>query len=557
MSDYLYMLAHFIGGIGLFLLGMKLLTDGLKVAAGERLRSLLANYTATPAKGIFSGMLITAMVQSSSAVIFATIGFVNAGLMKLLHAAYVVLGSNVGTTFTGWIVAFAGFEVNLQLLSMPILAIGMALWLSGGNAPYGAIGQALVGFGIFFLGIDILKSTFDGLGDAIPFESLGGGWLDAALIFLTGIVLTSVMQSSSATIAVVITAAGSGVIPVEAAAVMVIGADIGTTSTALFAAIGASPGAKRTAMVHVVFNLAKVPLALPFIGLYLSMIYAVLGSGLSVGITIAVFHTLIKIIGMVVLLPFTRRFTRFLEYRFVKAPASGEQPRYLDESITSTPTMAVSALIYELKRTNRKTRRLSLKCLAPDAKTEPLRQQQEALSELSMQLSHYIKLIQRNDLPDQLSNLLPEILRVVQYLNEVHSQSLQALEIRQQHRNLPEGLKEHLHTLEELLRSFMVKADSKTEDFSLEQLRRFVNHLDSEYENTKRSLLRSSSEGELSTGDMIVIHDMIRSYRRIWDQLMKATSFIADFDAYLEEHSDPAAEVSEPRVQARDAESSR
>lgn len=551
MGEYIYMLAQFAGGIGLFLLGMKLLTDGLKIAAGDGLRNLLSRYTSTPAKGVFSGVLITALVQSSSAVIFAVIGFVNAGLMKLLNAAYVIFGSNVGTTLTGWIVAVAGFEVDLQLLSLPILAVGMALWLSGGNATYGAIGHALVGFSIFFLGIDVLKTTFDGLGEAVPFEALGGHWTDALILFIVGIALTTVMQSSSAAIAVVITAVATGLVPVYAAAVMVIGVDIGTTSTALFAAIGASPNAKRTAAIHIVFNVVKVPLAIPFIGFYLSLIYAVLGADLSVGITIAVFHTLIKVIGLVALLPFAKALTDFLEGRFTEKGVVKEQPKYLDESITNTPSMAISSLIFELKRVNRKSRRLCLASLDSSASIEELRQRNEAIEALSIQISRYIKMIQRSDLSEDISTLLPEVLRVVQYLGEARLQSLEALSIRQQPRALPAELKQHLRSLEQLLRSFMVEADPQTEDFNMGKLHGLADHLSSEYEATKRTLLRSVSDGSLDIEQMVALHDMMRAYRRIWDQIRKATSFTADFDAYLEATSGAAEEVSEPRVRLR------
>ena len=175
LNDLLHMVLSFAGGVALFLLGMKLLTDGLKLAAGQTLRTLLKRYTSTMVKGVLAGIMVTALVQSSSAVIFATIGFVNAGVMTLAQAIYVIFGSNVGTTLTGWIVATIGLNVDLQVLSMPMLAAGMGLWLSGENRHRGAWGQVLVGLAIFFLGIDILKDTFDNLGQIFQAETIGTG----------------------------------------------------------------------------------------------------------------------------------------------------------------------------------------------------------------------------------------------------------------------------------------------------------------------------------------------------------------------------------------------
>jgi len=286
------MIASFLGGIALFLLGMKMLTDGLKLSAGDSLRNLLARWTSTRTKGVLSGVLITAIVQSSSAVVFATIGFVNAGIMSLAQAVYVIFGSNVGTTFTGWIISLVGLQVDLQMIAMPILAIGVVLWLSREGSKSGGWGQALVGLSLFFLGIDVLKDTFMYLGEDIPFTDIGNTWASRLLMMGIGIGLTTLMQSSSATIAVVITAAAGGFIPLPAAAIMVIGADIGTTSTALFAVIGSTANAKRTATVHVLFNVVNGLIAFIFVDVYLAAIEMIVGDGFQVAMSIALFHTL-------------------------------------------------------------------------------------------------------------------------------------------------------------------------------------------------------------------------------------------------------------------------
>ena len=208
---------QFAGGVGLFLLGMKLMTDGLKVAAGGALRSILAGWTSTVPRGVAAGVLITGLVQSSTAVIFATIGFVNAGLLSLAQALGVIYGSNVGTTFTSWLVALVGFNVDLKLLALPAIGFGMALNTLSKAARQRALGEALTGFGVFFIGINVLKSVFTGTGQSLPIELLGDGTGWSVLLYASaGALLTVAMQSSSAALAVTLTAAAGGIIPLTA-----------------------------------------------------------------------------------------------------------------------------------------------------------------------------------------------------------------------------------------------------------------------------------------------------------------------------------------------------
>ncbi|TXK60731.1 Na/Pi cotransporter family protein [Alkalisalibacterium limincola] len=288
-------LLNFAGGIGLFLLGMRLMSDGLKVAAGPALRGLLATATRSSWRGVGSGVLITSLVQSSSAVIFATIGFVNAGLLNLGQAVWVIFGANVGTTLTSWIVALVGFNIDLQALAMPAIAAGMGLWILG-KGRRSALGQALVGFGIFFLGLDVLKDSFAGLGDTFEIDGwVRDGAVGIAVFALVGAVLTVLMQSSSATLAVTLTAAAGGVLPLTAAAAMVIGAKVGTTSTALFAVFGATPAAKRAAASHVAFNLVTALVALPALPWILAgsqWLADALGFASQPATILAVFHTM-------------------------------------------------------------------------------------------------------------------------------------------------------------------------------------------------------------------------------------------------------------------------
>src|SRR5690554_8134266 len=168
------------GGIGLFLLGMRLMTDGLAASAGGGLRNILAHATRSRLRALGSGLVITTGVQSSSAVIFATIGFVNAGLLSLGQAIGIVYGANLGTTLTSWLVALAGFNLNLRALALPAIGVGAVAWAISRASRWGALGQAVAGFGLFFLGIDVLRDAFEGLGTAFSLH----GHADSGIIGL-------------------------------------------------------------------------------------------------------------------------------------------------------------------------------------------------------------------------------------------------------------------------------------------------------------------------------------------------------------------------------------
>ena len=180
-----------IGGLGLFILAIGLMTEGLKAAAGSSLRRILTTWTNTPLRGIFSGFLMTAIVQSSSAVTVASLGFVNAGLLSLRQVLGIIFGANIGTTMTGWLVAVLGFHLNVEAFALPLVGIGMALKLTQQQGRLAALGQTLVGFGLFFIGIGVLKDAFDGVMQTFSVSQFSADGLTGIFVYLLiGIVIT-------------------------------------------------------------------------------------------------------------------------------------------------------------------------------------------------------------------------------------------------------------------------------------------------------------------------------------------------------------------------------
>ena len=523
----------FLGGIALFLLGMKMLTDGLKLSAGDSLRNLLTHWTSTPTKGVMSGVLITAIVQSSSAVIFATIGFVNAGIMSLLQAVYVIFGSNVGTTITGWIVSTVGLNINLQAFAMPFLALGMILWLGQEGSKRGGLGQALVGLSIFFLGIDVLKDSFQSLGNDIPFEALGESFQSRLLVLAIGIGLTTLMQSSSASIAIVITAVAGGFIPIHAAATMIIGADIGTTSTALFAVLGSTSAAKRTATAHVLFNVVTGVVTFFLVGFYLNVIMSLFGPELSVAASVALFHTMKKMTGLILFIPFTAQLVSWLERHFTGSERREDKPKYLDDTLLQTPSLAVSALVFELKRVGKKSRKSVRHVLKYDRTHKELHQYVGTVENLHLEVVAYIQKMHRLNMPPNLEYSLPQALRVLQYFREASEHALTALHIKEQN-NITEAIHQELKLLEDAVYDLTLACDSETTGFSLEKVKECEDRVETTYNEVKIAILSFGGQEKISVQSMLNLHEMIRNYKRVADQLSKAAHHMDDYNKLIE-----------------------
>jgi phosphate:Na+ symporter len=340
-----------VGGIGLFLLGMTLLTDGLKSFAGDRLRLALVRFTGRPGKAFASGALATALVQSSSATTVTVIGFVSAGLLTFPQAVGLVMGASLGTTGTGWIVSLLGLKVNMGFYALPLVGAGAFMKLLA-RGRWKSLGLALAGFGLIFVGIETLQAGMQGLS---AFSRLSvhpsTGFFGHLGMMGVGLAMTVVLQSSSAAVAATLTALHTGSIHFEAAASLVIGATVGTTVTGALASIGASVPTKRTALAHVLFNLATGLIAVVLLPVFLGGIHwAQQSMGLEPGaVSLAAFHTAFIALGAAVFLPFVNPFSRRIE-RLLPETGPGVT-RHLDPTVLNVPAVALEAARRALSET--------------------------------------------------------------------------------------------------------------------------------------------------------------------------------------------------------------
>ena len=262
MEFGIYDVFKILGALAFFIYGMKMMSDGIQKAAGGSLKNILGTMTQNRFVGVVSGFLVTALVQSSSATTVMTVSFVNAGIIDLTQSAGVLLGANVGTTITAWLVTLLGFKVKISVLSLPLLAIAVPM-LFAKKRKVKFYGEFIVGFAILFWGLDVLKHAvpdLKGNADALYFlqSYADGGFLSNVLFIGVGTLLTIIVQSSSAAMALTITLSMNGIIPFEVAAAMVLGENIGTTITAWLASIPANVHAKRAARIHSLFNIIGV-----------------------------------------------------------------------------------------------------------------------------------------------------------------------------------------------------------------------------------------------------------------------------------------------------------
>ena len=255
-----------LGAMGMFLYGMNLMSSGLQKAAGSKMRGLLTAMTSNPFKGVLTGLGITTVIQSSSATTVMTVGFVNAGLLTLSQAVGVIMGANIGTTITAWLVSLLGFKADISLFAVPLMAVGFILSLSKRDKRR-HISELIIGFSLLFLGLSLMKGAVPDLRQTPEVLAFIQNWTSygfgSVLIFLVfGTVLTLVLQSSSATMAITLIMVNMGWIPFEMGAAMVLGENIGTTITANIAASVGTPNARRAAMAHTLFNVFGVIWAL-------------------------------------------------------------------------------------------------------------------------------------------------------------------------------------------------------------------------------------------------------------------------------------------------------
>ncbi len=438
-----------IGGLGFFLFGMKLLSEGLRNVAGDRLKRILSFFTRTPVIGIFAGAGITAFLQSSSAVSVLLIGFVNASLLTLTQALGIILGMNIGTTVTAWFISvIAVFRITSYAL--PAVGIGFVLSVLCKSRSSRMWGQVLMGFGIMFVGLGIMGDLFKPLQASEKAISVFAAFSRYPVLgVVVGALATVLLQSSSASIALVQILAFSGVISFPAAVPLILGDNIGTTVTAMLSSVGSSVEARRVARAHLLFNLIGVcyMLVLVYNGWYIRFIeFLVPGeiTSRNIMVHIAASHTVFNVVNAIVFLPFLKVFER-LAVKMVKSRPDeiSPAPQYLEEHLLQSPPLAFEQVNREIIRMigiaqtalSKSVQGLfesDRKALAGFAAVE------EAVDNLQKEITRYVIALSRMDLSDEESQEIPVLIHSVNDIERIgdHAENIAELAERRIDQNL-------------------------------------------------------------------------------------------------------------------------
>jgi len=337
-----------IAGIAIFLIGMHYMENGFKLFSGGALETVLRKFTSNTVKAITSGFLATSVVQSSSLVSVIVISFLSAELISLSSAVGVIFGSNIGTTTTAWLVSSLGLKVKIAQYALPMLIFGVTIQFSKHNS-YKGLGSILIGLGFIFLGIAYMKEGFETLKQGLDLaEYAMAGYSGIFVYIFLGAVATVIIQSSSATMAIIITALASGQIDYINALSLAIGANIGTTVTAALGSLASNQNGKRLAVAHLIFNMVTGLIAIIFIYQLKDLVDA-LAPLLSIAedeyaMKLALFHTLFNIIGVLMVAPFSQQLVNFLQTLFVVTADGRGKVKYLTTEVMEIPASAIEAL---------------------------------------------------------------------------------------------------------------------------------------------------------------------------------------------------------------------
>ncbi len=434
-----------VGALGFFIYGMKIMSEGIQKAAGSSLRKMLSFMTKNKFLGVFSGFLITCVIQSSSATTVMTVSFVNAGLISLMESAGVMLGANIGTTITSWLFALLGFKVGVSAFSLPLIAIAVPMLFAKKNK-LKYLGEFILGFAILFWGLSELKEAVPVIKNNSQVMSFlenftQPSFLSNILFVLVGVAITVVVQSSSATMALTQTLCFTGIIPFEMAIAMVLGANTGTTISAELAAIPANVHAKRSARIHSLFNIFGVSWMIfvisftPFLDSVNWFATTVLGGqntltpiGMPIGL--AIFHTIFNTLNVLIMIWFVNWVVK-LAVLTIKSKGEFDEEyhlEYINTGITTTPDLSVFEAQKEIAKFGDITRKMNgfVKNLITeqDAKMMSvalarIKKYEDITDKIEAEVADYLTKISQGEMSEKLSLRIRGMLRIIVNLERI------------------------------------------------------------------------------------------------------------------------------------------
>jgi phosphate:Na+ symporter len=491
MSDD-FNLIELLAGIGMFLFGMFQLEESLKQLSGGAFRKLIRKFTKNWFRSVLSGTLATAVLQSSSAVSLMVLAFAGAGILGMESAIGVIIGTNLGTTTTSWIVATLGFKLKIEMLALPFVGLGgLGLIFLRSSTRATHISKFLIGFGLLFMGLDYMKGSIEGLTQQYDLAALQH--YPAIVYFLVGFVLTAIIQSSSATIAIVLSAIHSGLIPFTLGAYMVIGANLGTTITVMIGSLGTQTIKKRVAFSHFLFNTVTAGVAIILFPLLVYFIQHTLNLEHDPVIGIALFHTLFKLLGVLIFLPLIGHFTSLIT-RVVKEKQT-TITQYLHTLKPDEPEAGIEALKNEIRHLIVEVIRYHLRLLRL-TRREP-----------------FLSFLKKEDTSRQAELSLTDQYQMIKSLEAEIYTFASGLQMHELRDDEARELNKLLHSARNAVASAKILKDiqhnlKEAENSESAEIAKLMQHFKDKWDNTHQEFIRVLDEKETST-NISVIHALI------------------------------------------------
>lgn len=444
-----------LGGLGLFLYGMKLMGDGLEMAAGSRLKKIVEKLTRNKYMGALVGLLVTMIIQSSSSTTVMVVGFVNAGLMTLAQATGVIMGANIGTTVTGLLIA-----IKLNDLAPIAIFIGVVMIMFIKKTTYKHVGQIIAGFGILFMGMTNMGDALAPLSESEMFKSMMSTFSNPLVGVLIGLVFTAIIQSSSASVGVLMALAGQGVVPIESAVFVIFGQNIGTCVTAVLSCIGTNRTAKRTATVHLLFNIIGATLFI-CISLFTPFVsWVKMAAPDNILMQISIVHITFNVVTTAILLPLS---DYLVKLACLVIPGEDETKeakslKFLDSRILKAPPIAVAQVLKEVARMGdlaRKNYLMSMEMLfsGDTQKMEELEDNEGVLNFLNTNITEYLVKINALELEDDDRQLVGSLFHVVNDFERIgdHSENIaeQAIQLQETKTTFSDQAIQELHLMQD------------------------------------------------------------------------------------------------------------
>jgi phosphate:Na+ symporter len=525
----------FVGGLGLFLYGMKLMSEGLQKTAGASLKNIIEKFTSNRVIGVLVGTIVTVIIQSSSATTVMVVSFVNAGLMNLFQALSIVLGANIGTTITAQLIAF-----KITKYALPAIGIGVAMALFSKDAKKRYYGEILLGFGLLFFGLSTMKHAFIPLKEAKEFADLFVYFsVNPIAAAAAGALLTVIVQSSSATIGITIAMASTGLLDFHAAAALVLGENIGTTITANLAAIGGSRTAKQAAFGHFLFNFIGVAYMLVFLNVLIHFVevytpgavdfVAADGTKPYIARHVANLHTTFNIINMVIFLPFIHLLAKLCE-KIIKSDTIKKPTMLrLDPNMVKTPSIAIAQAKNEVALMSampiNMLKLVQSSFTEGSSKLKEVKEIEAKLDVMNHEFSSFLTLLTQQNISERTSHIINDLTHVIHNLEKIgdHSENIARFKEKMIKKNMAfseeankeidEMLTVVVNFTEEVIKFYNNPEHIHTLDTEAEDL------IDSMRKNFKKNHMRRLSEGSCNINSGIIFVDIINNLEKIGDHV--------------------------------------